>query len=344
MASASSSSGPADGRAAGGPDADIQVHPTRRCNLSCTHCYTSSGPREKGELPVGLLEQAVADAFELGYRQLAVSGGEPFLYRDLPRLLAGARAIGMRTSVTTNGTVLGPARLADVVEHLDLLAVSVDGPPADHNLLRASPSAFSRMRQGLATVHTSGVPFGFIFTLTRYNAHQLEWLVGFAEDEGAAGVQIHPLTGMGRARSEMRGAEPDGLELLAARAEAARLAALHPGVAIHVDALTHDELEAAQEQLVPGADAALCDMAPSLIVTDTASVIPITHDIDDSLALGSLIDGRLAELGPRWVRQHGARVAALLASTYDELRTGGVAATFWLDGVASRSRCAVPAA
>ena len=29
----------------------VQIHPTRRCNLRCLHCYSSSGPEVKGELP-----------------------------------------------------------------------------------------------------------------------------------------------------------------------------------------------------------------------------------------------------------------------------------------------------
>jgi len=71
----------------------LQVHPTRRCNLACAHCYTTSGPHEAGQLPLALLCAAVDDAVTLGYGQLAVSGGEPLLYEALPALLQHARRI-----------------------------------------------------------------------------------------------------------------------------------------------------------------------------------------------------------------------------------------------------------
>ena len=276
----------------------FQVHPTRRCNLSCAHCYTSSGPDVRGELPVELLAQAVADAARLGYAQLAVSGGEPFLYGDLPELLAAGKRSGMTTSVVSNGTVLAPARLAAVVPHLDLLAISIDGPPAEHNLLRASSSAFERVLRHLPAVRDTGVPFGFVFTLTRFNADQLDWLVGFAAEQGAVGVHIHPLTDTGRAMTMLRGAEPDALELLAARAEGARLAAAYPGMLVSVDALTSDEI-VRDPGLVPGADASVAELATFLIVDDAGNVLPLTHDIDPSFRFGSLWDAPLAAAGRR---------------------------------------------
>jgi Fe-coproporphyrin III synthase len=44
----------------------LQVHPTRRCNLSCLHCYSYSGPTARDELPPPLLDKLVVDAASLG--------------------------------------------------------------------------------------------------------------------------------------------------------------------------------------------------------------------------------------------------------------------------------------
>jgi MoaA/NifB/PqqE/SkfB family radical SAM enzyme len=40
----------------------LQIHLTRRCNLSCFHCYSVSGPEEQDELNDALLLQAITDA------------------------------------------------------------------------------------------------------------------------------------------------------------------------------------------------------------------------------------------------------------------------------------------
>jgi len=71
----------------------LQLHPTRLCNIACAHCYSGSGPTVRGELPLELLSDCLEAAAGLGYRQLAVSGGEPLLYGPLPELLGRAREL-----------------------------------------------------------------------------------------------------------------------------------------------------------------------------------------------------------------------------------------------------------
>ena len=55
----------------------LQVHPGRRCNLQCLHCYSDSGPAVSEQLNIDLLQAAVADAAAIGYKVMPVSGGNP---------------------------------------------------------------------------------------------------------------------------------------------------------------------------------------------------------------------------------------------------------------------------
>src|ERR1700682_414811 len=95
-----------------GRHAVLQIHPTRRCNLRCLHCYSDSSPDEQRELPVETLVDAIHDAAQLGYTALAVSGGEPLLYAPLARLLEAAESHGMVRTVTTNGMLPTNERIA----------------------------------------------------------------------------------------------------------------------------------------------------------------------------------------------------------------------------------------
>ncbi len=86
----------------------------------------------------------------------------------------------MKTSVTTNGTILNKERLDKLKDHLDLLAISLDGPPSIHNEIRGSQDAFDRLLKGLENVKSVGLPIGFIHTLTRENWEHLLWVAEFA--------------------------------------------------------------------------------------------------------------------------------------------------------------------
>src|SRR5947207_3646853 len=123
----------------------VQVHPTRLCNLRCLHCYSTSGPEERGQLAAALLCDALTDASRAGYNVASFSGGEPLLYKPLRTVLDHAHNCGMLTTVTTNGMLLDERRLDALGGGADLVAISLDGIPESHDIVRGSPRAFAEM-------------------------------------------------------------------------------------------------------------------------------------------------------------------------------------------------------
>lgn len=326
-----------------GRSATLQLHPTLRCNLSCVHCYSSSGPTAATEMDADALIRTMADAAELGFRKVAVSGGEPLVYRPLRRLLAAARDHGMLATVTTNGMLLTERRLDDLGPVIDFLAVSVDGWPDAHNLMRGSPRAFSTMQGRLEALRERGVPFGFIFTLTRTNADQIAWIAQFAEQSGARAVQIHPLTMTGRAGSGLRGMAPDGQELFAAVCEAARLRRVHPDIAFQVDAVTRSQLVEHPTAFVPDEATSFPRAVPTLVVDADGVIRPLTYDIADWLHLGNVEDGRLSRLAAQWMAIRYRDYRDVLQRTHAAvLQDDSVIASYWFDAVAAQSQDLAP--
>ena len=45
----------------------VQIHATRRCNLQCRHCYSSSSPRASEALTPGVLRTALDELVAHGY-------------------------------------------------------------------------------------------------------------------------------------------------------------------------------------------------------------------------------------------------------------------------------------
>jgi len=201
----------------------IQIHPTRRSNLRCLHCYSRSGPAERDLLTYQTLADAIADAHAEGYAVASFSGGEPVLYSNLGRLLRHSKELGMRTTVTSNGMLLTDKRIAMLAGYTDVLAISLDGLPNSHNRLRASDRAFDGMKSNLDRVRMSGIDFGFIFTLTQHNVNEIDWAVQFAVEQGAKLFQIHPLEEVGRAAKALAGSRPDEIESAYAYIEAERI-------------------------------------------------------------------------------------------------------------------------
>lgn len=296
----------------GSPPADgprrqriVQVHPTARCNLACAHCYSSSGPTAGRGPGLPALLGALDDARALGYEVLAVAGGEPLVSPHLPALLARARELGMRTTVTTNGTLLRTRRFAAAAPHLDAVAVSVDGDPVTHDALRGR-GAFARLDAGLGAIAEAGLPFGVIHTLQDGGEAALAWTARYAADRGARLLQLHPLEAAGRG-SDLGGAVPSQDALGRAYLAAALVEGGCTRMRVQLDVLHRAALERepALGYAESGPAAALpADAIGTLVVQEDGVVSPIAYGMPRALAVADLGAERLVDAWPRFAA-HG---------------------------------------
>lgn len=315
----------------------VQVHLSRRCNLACAHCYTASGPREREELDPDRLIRFLGEAAAQGYRTVSFSGGEPFLYPQFVTVLEAARDLGLRRLAITNGTVMQPGR-AGVLHLLDLVAVSVDGPPDVHNALRRSPTAFARMEQGLERVRASGIPFGLSHTVTRESLPHLPWMVDYAIAQGAQLVQLHPLGLVGAASGGgLTGLDGEMLARTHLTALALR-AEYGARIAIHADLFNRTILAERPDLVIPSvperggaedragdraedrtAPAPLADIINPLILMSNGDVSPICHALRPTLRLGNIGDDALAAMSLRYQKGPLAELQNLCATLFAEV-------------------------
>lgn len=296
-----------------GPTGDvfkaIQIHPTRFCNLTCLHCYSSSGPDQRQQLPAELLMDAISGAREEGYNDAAFSGGEPILYPQLRYLLEHAKSLGMATNMVSNGMLLEGKRLEQLIGVTDLIAISLDGPPESHNRMRNSPIAFQKMSANLEGLRRSGIPFGFIFTLTMSNLHELKWVTDFALEQGAKLLQIHPLEEVGRGMKLLEGARPDEVETAFAYLQTLRLQAeIGDRMAIRIDLVDRDLLKDAAGRVyaescgIPATDRPLSDHLSPLVIEQDGAVVPLQFGFGRHYQVGNLYKQSFQEMSARWKR------------------------------------------
>lgn len=282
----------------------LQIHVTRKCNLKCLHCYSSSGPEETEALDIDDLKLAVKDAKSLGYTFVTLSGGEPFLYPHMPEILSHAKGLGLKTAVVTNGMFLDERRLNDLKSYLDLVVVSLDGAPERHNRMRANASAFQVMSRKIPTLRQSGIPFGFLFTLSRDNAHELDWAADFAADSQAAMLQVHPLDNeIGRA------AETGDFDTLFPDETAAVMAGrrawdaqerLKGRIKIVVDFQPRLPEGETKGPVDCHCEPNFADLVPSLCIETDGAFVPMGHGFSRDYVLGYLGEQSLSQMAQTW--------------------------------------------
>lgn len=162
--------------ALGGPRQLIGIgwEVTRACNARCPFCDRWSGPRGP-ETAVAL--RVIDELADMGCRRVHLTGGEPLLRDDLPRLLARIREHGMTSTVNTNATLL--AEREAVADAADAFLISIDGPEAIHDSFRGK-NAYRRLQAGVELLEQKGKRFVFYVALFEKNLDHTDFFVDLA--------------------------------------------------------------------------------------------------------------------------------------------------------------------
>ena len=175
---------------------------TDRCNLSCTHCYSKSGPGRttEGELTTAEALSVIDDLADMGVPLILFTGGEPLMREDIWELARHARNRGLKMALSTNGTLITPdiaRRIRDC--GIEYAGISLDGARAEtHDRFRNSPGAFEQTIAAFAACKEAGLRCGVRVTLTKENCRELEALVDLALSLGASRFCLYWLVPTGR--------------------------------------------------------------------------------------------------------------------------------------------------
>ncbi|MEZ4267330.1 MAG: GTP 3',8-cyclase MoaA [Myxococcota bacterium] len=164
----------------------LRLSVTDRCSFRCVYCMPHEGvsfvPRDE-ILSFEEITRLVRGFVALGIRRLRLTGGEPLLRRDLPRLVETLAAIpGVEDlAMTTNGYALAPVaqRLRDA--GLKRLNISIDTLDAARFAQITRTGTLDRVLDGIDAARSAG------FSRLKFNAVMVR---GFNDDELPALVQF----------------------------------------------------------------------------------------------------------------------------------------------------------
>jgi len=186
---------------------------TNRCNLSCRFCLSEASANAADDLPSEQRERILEQIVEARVLNLYFTGGEPLLVPELPAYVARCRAASVHVTVTTNGTLLTPERVATLrdagVNHVQ---VSINGSRPEINDRLMSPS-YTAILQGLANLNAAGVAPRIKVTVTRENVADMPALVRLLDDFETEHIRLFEVGPLGRGHRNYAGLRPTLEEL-----------------------------------------------------------------------------------------------------------------------------------
>jgi GTP 3',8-cyclase len=149
----------------GRPMRDLRISVTDRCNFRCVYCM----PREVFDAGHEFLPHSAILSFEeiarlarvfagLGVKKIRLTGGEPLVRKQLPRLVAMLSELPVELTLTTNGSLL--ARQAAALKAAGLHRVTVSLDSLDDATFRAMNDAdfpVAKVIEGIEAAAAAGL-------------------------------------------------------------------------------------------------------------------------------------------------------------------------------------------
>jgi AdoMet-dependent heme synthase len=119
-----------------GPVLIVPWRCTFECSSNCVHCTSSGKKAASDEVNTKDALRIVDQVADFGASFFGITGGQPFLRKDLFEVLEHASEMGLSTSIITDGRLLGKEEFKRIVKNQTKLTVSIDGAEETNDAIR----------------------------------------------------------------------------------------------------------------------------------------------------------------------------------------------------------------
>lgn len=172
---------------------------TLRCNLKCLHCGSYAGKGRPDELSIKECIKLCRDLADVGFKGIALMGGELFLRKDWYKIGKEIKDLGMSLSVVSNGFCNGK----DIIPKLtklkaDCVTVGFDGLAEMHDHIRGVKGSFRRAVKFMTASKNAGLLTNAITTVHKINFEEIPKMTDLILEDLGVDWQIQEAIPIGR--------------------------------------------------------------------------------------------------------------------------------------------------
>lgn len=155
---------------------------THSCNYGCSYCIFSCNKEIiKGELTTSECFHVIDELVKHGFKHLKVTGGEPFLRKDIIEILKYA-STKMITDISTNASLITPKIVEELNKiNLKMIHVSLDGNKSEHETVRGK-NTYEPTIRGLNALKKSKNKVRIGCVIHSSNENDLEEVINISKD------------------------------------------------------------------------------------------------------------------------------------------------------------------
>jgi len=175
------------------PLEELWIYLTNRCNLRCTHCLVDAGGKKsENELSLDEWKSIVSEAVQLGLKRVFITGGEPFLRKDIFDLAEYVSIeLGLELVILTNGTLLDEPLIKWLTTLPGLtIQVSLEAAGPEINDSVRGHGSYERASHAVDLLTSAGVRTIVTSTATKHNLREIPALNDLLRSRGAVSHHI----------------------------------------------------------------------------------------------------------------------------------------------------------
>jgi radical SAM protein with 4Fe4S-binding SPASM domain len=180
---------------------------TRRCNLRCVHCRSSSQLEVEGHPDFSLDEakRVLDDIRSYASPVVVLSGGEPLLRPDVFDIASYGTTLGLRMCLATNGSLVTADTCRQIIESgIRMVSLSLDGSTAAvHDDFRNQPGAFDGVMNAIRLFNAHNIDFLVNSSFTRRNQDEAPKIYQLVKSLGATAWYLFMIVPTGRGEEIM---------------------------------------------------------------------------------------------------------------------------------------------
>ncbi|OGW45370.1 MAG: radical SAM/SPASM domain-containing protein [Nitrospirae bacterium RBG_13_41_22] len=180
---------------------------TRRCNLKCIHCRSSSEIEVKGHPDFSTQEafRIIDDIISYAKPVIVLSGGEPLLRKDVFEVARYGTEKGLRMCLATNGTLVDDKICEKIKDSgIKIVSLSLDGSEETvHDNFRNQKGAFAGTINAAQLFQKHGIEFIINSSFTKRNQEDIPRIYKLAKELGATAWYMFMIVPTGRGEEIM---------------------------------------------------------------------------------------------------------------------------------------------
>ncbi|MDO8281224.1 MAG: radical SAM protein [Thermodesulfovibrionia bacterium] len=180
---------------------------TRRCNLKCVHCRSSSEMEAKGHPDFSTEEayRVIDDITSYAKPVIVLSGGEPLLRKDVFDIAKYGTDKGLRMCIATNGSLVTEEVCLKMKDSgVKMVSLSLDGSTAEvHDNFRNQKGAFDGVINATGLFRKHDIKFLINSSFTKRNQGEIPKLSRLAKELGATAWYMFMIVPTGRGEDIM---------------------------------------------------------------------------------------------------------------------------------------------